>query len=483
MDDNTLRRTTPEAAGVSPAAVLNFLDRIEAEIDELHSFMLVRHGQVYAEGWWHPYTPQRPHWLYSLSKSFTSTAVGIAVEEGCLSLDDKVLDFFPEEAPAAPDENLRAMRVRHLLMMGTGHDQDPTVQVFSSHNWVKTFLSLPVEHAPGTHFCYNTAATYMLSAIVQKLTGQTLVEYLTPRLFEPLGITGAKWQSCPLGINVGGSGLSIKTEDIARFGLLYLNKGVWTFAGAPRRLLTEEWVAEATAKQIENGTDSASDWNQGYGYQFWRCRHNAYRGDGAFGQFCVVLPEKDAVIAITSGTDDMQGVLNIIWETLLPAMGPEPLPADPAASERLAQRLPALAVKAPEGEVQPPADPAKIDGRRYQIAENPLGVRSMAFSFDEGGCTLEIDHQRGLDRIPCGYAEWRAGKTAVMDPHETLETASAARWQAENRLVLTVRLVETPYIRTLACDFDGDRLAVATVWNVSFGPLKGPNLEGSLIPE
>ena len=214
--------------------------RSNGTVHDLHSFMLLRHGQVVARGWWSPYAAQRPHMLFSLSKSFTSTAVGLAVAEGRLTVDDPVLSFFPEDAPAKVSPNLAAMRVRDLLSMSTGHAKDATGRATHKKegNWVKGFLSLPVRYAPGTHFVYNSAATYMLSAIVQKLTGMTLLDYLRPRLFEPLGIDNPTWESCPRGINTGGWGLSVRTEDIARFGQLYLQKGVWK----GQRILPEAWV-------------------------------------------------------------------------------------------------------------------------------------------------------------------------------------------------------------------------------------------------
>ncbi|HEX2948789.1 MAG TPA: serine hydrolase, partial [Armatimonadota bacterium] len=311
-----LPRRTPESQGIASQAIQAFVEDLNTHIAEPHSLMLVRHGAVIAEGWWTPYAPELQHMLFSLSKSFTSTAIGMAVTEGRLSVDDPVLSFFPEEAPADPDANLRAMCVRHLLTMSTGHDQDASSRSFSQHNWVKAFLSLPVEHAPGTHFCYNTAATYMLSAILQKVTGEKLISYLRPRLLQPLGITKANWESCPMGINTGGFGLRITTEAIARFGLLYLQNGVWD----GRQIVPASWIADATAKQVPNGDMPDSDWSQGYGYQFWRCRHNCYRGDGAFGQFCLVMPEHDAVLAMTSGTGDLQAVLNRVWDDLLPAL-------------------------------------------------------------------------------------------------------------------------------------------------------------------
>ena len=314
-----LPRSSPEAQGVSSSAVLAFVEAADKNIDSMNSFMLVRHGHVVAEGWWAPYDAESPHSLYSLSKSFTSTAVGLAIAEGKLSLDDEVLKFFPEDAPAEPSNNLKAMRVSDLLRMSTGHQTEPPRT--PDQPWTKTFLAQPVPFKPGTHFLYNTSATYMLSAIVQKATGMTVLDYLRPRLFEPLGIEHPTWETSPQGISTGGYGLSIRTEDIARFGQLYLQKGKWQ----GKQLVPAAWVEAATARQTSNGSNPKSDWDQGYGYQFWRCRHGAYRGDGAFGQFCVVLPEQDAVIAITSGVKDMQAVLNLVWDKLLPAMKPSPL--------------------------------------------------------------------------------------------------------------------------------------------------------------
>jgi CubicO group peptidase (beta-lactamase class C family) len=334
------RRSTPEEQGITSAAILKFVERVEKEIRDLHSFMLVRHGQVVAEGWWAPHTAQKPHMLFSLSKSFTSSAVGLAVAEGHLDIDEPVLSIFPEEVPAKVSKNLAAMRVRDLLTMTTGHAKDASQRMMAENdgNWVKGFLGLPVRYRPGTHFVYNSAASYMLSAIVQKLTGMNLLEYLTPRLFEPLGIENLTWETCPRGIIVGGWGLTIRTEDIACFGQMYLQKGVWQGC----KVLPAEWVAQATACQVANNDPQKIDWSQGYGFQFWRCRHNCYRGDGAFGQFCIVMPDQDAVLATTGGVKDMQEVLNVVWEELLPAMGDESLTTDPEMQHSLRDRLGSL---------------------------------------------------------------------------------------------------------------------------------------------
>jgi CubicO group peptidase (beta-lactamase class C family) len=340
---NPLPRSTPEAQGVSSATVLAFIEAADKQVDTMHSFMLVRHGQVIAEGWWKPEAADKLHVMHSLSKSFTSTAVGLAVAEGKLSIDDPVLKFFPEDAPAEPSAFLKAMRVRDLLTMSTGHEKNANFT--PSEPWVKTFLNQPVPFKPGTHFLYNSPATHMLSAIVTKVTGQTVQDYLKPRLFEPLGIEKFAWGSSPQGNTEGGWGLEVTTEDIAKFGQLYLQHGKWN----GKQLVPTAWIEQATSKQVSNGSDPEKDWDQGYGFQFWRCRHGAYRGDGAHGQFCVVLPEQDAVIAITANTRDMQAELNLVWDKLLPAFQKEALPDDAANQAKLKEKLANLSV--PENHV------------------------------------------------------------------------------------------------------------------------------------
>ena len=331
--DASLPRSTPEAQGVPSPAVLAFVEAVDKKIDTLHSFMVVRHGFVIAEGWWKPEAADQPHILMSLSKSFTSTAVGLAIDEGKLRLDDPVLKFFPDDAPAEPSDHLKALTVRDLLTMTGGHDTEPK----SVHGapTVKEFLAHPFVYPPGTHFQYNTMGTYTLSAIVTKVTGQTVLDFLRPRLFEPLGIENPEWDRSPEGYSLGGYGLKLRTEDIAKFGQLYLQQGEWH----GKRLIPREWVEQATSKQVPNEQQDHAkigpDWQQGYGFQFWRCTHDAFRGDGAGGQFCVVMRDQDAVVAITAQTGDMQGELNAIWDQLLPAFQSQALPENPAAQEHL----------------------------------------------------------------------------------------------------------------------------------------------------
>lgn len=470
--ENVLPRATPESQGIAASAVLQFIDAVESQIRDLHSFMLLRHGQVVAEGWWSPYRRQDPHVLFSLSKSFTSTAVGLAVAEGRLSIDDFVLSFFPDEAPKSPSAQLAAMRVRHLLSMSTGHAEDTTPHFFrrSDGDWVSAFLDVPVTYEPGTFFLYNTGATYMLSAIVQKVTGTKLVDYLKPRLFEPLGIENPTWEESPRGINTGGFGLNITTEDIARFGQLYLQKGLWN----GRQIVPEAWIDEATAFQVSNADNEGIEWRQGYGYQFWRCRHNAYRGDGAFGQYCVVMPDQDAVLAITAGVGDMQQPLDLLWEYLLPAMRAEPLPDDPSVQVALANRLAALAIPPVQGDQSSPVS-ARVSGKTYTVDSNELAIETVAVDFAGDGCTLRVASATGEHRFTAGSGVWREGRTSLFNPPGSVNSQSIAvsgAWTAVHAYTMVVRLIETPFTHTLVFRFDGDRLTLESTVNVSFEPIR-----------
>ncbi len=464
-----LPRSSPEAQGVSSAGVLEFIGAADKEVDSLNSFMLLRHGHVVAEGWWTPYQAESPHSLYSLSKSFTSTAVGLAIAEGKLSLDDEVLKFFPEDAPAAPGNNLKAMRISDLLRMSTGQQAEPPRT--PDQPWTKSFLAQPVPFKPGTHFLYNTSATYMLSAIVQKASGQTLLDYLKPRLFEPLGIEHPTWEISPQGVSTGGYGLSVRTEDIARFGQLYLQKGKWQ----GKQLVPEAWVAAATARQTSNGSNPKSDWDQGYGYQFWRCRHGGYRGDGAFGQYCIVLPEQDAVIAITSGLRNMQAVLDLVWERLLPAIGPAALPPDEATHTQLANRLKGLTLHPAAGEFAPPP---QVMGKKYQFAANDRNLESAMLAEDKASATTLAVRLHGAEqRILCGRGTWVKGRAAWGALTDQPMAASGA-WTAADTFTARICFYETPFVITARFKFSGDEVRCQSESNVGFGPTRGAELVG-----
>ncbi len=464
-----LPRSTPAAEGVDPAAVRRLVDRLD-RLEDVHSVMVVRHGRVLAEGWWHPHTAERPHTMFSVSKSFTSTAVGTAVHEGLLTLDDRVIDLLPDDAPADPSELLRAMRVRDLLTMTTGHDAstmegiDRTISLPGAR-WARTILAQPVVHEPGTHFVYNTGATYLLSAILHRLTGERLLDYLTPRLLAPLGITHAAWEQDPDGIDTGGFGLSITTEEMAAFGQLYLQGGVWE----GKQLVPAEWVSAATARQVPNGPHDWPEWSQGYGYQFWQCRHGAYRADGAFGQYVVVWPEKDLVIVMTSGLADLQSVLDVVWETLLPDyVWVTPTAAETRALEDADVAAPLeLALRTPVGAESSPVEESLL-GVTYDLEPNPRGFTALTLGRDADGRTeiaLTVDGSDLVVRF--GHEEWSPGTCSLQGA--PADVATAAAWTDELTLHGRMVFVGTPFELRLELRFAGEDVAVRIDQNVAFG--------------
>ena len=475
---SALPRSTPEAQGIPSSAILALVQAFEEKAYGVHSLMVVRHGKVVAEGWWTPYAKGAPHVLYSLSKSFTSTAVGLAIADGKLTLDDSVLTAFPEDAPAGPSENLKAMRVRDLLAMSTGQHSE-AIEGFpfdSAESLPRLFLALPVAHKPGTHFVYNTPATYMLSAMVQKATGTTVLDYLRPRLFDPLGIENPTWDADKHGVTLGGFGLRVRTEDIARFGQLYLQKGQW----GGRQLLPAGWVEAATARQVSNGSNPKSDWEQGYGYQFWRCRHDFYRGDGAFGQFCIVMPDKDAVVAITSGTKDMGGVMERVWEHLLPAMSQGALAADTAAQDELVRKLGRLELPPASGSATSPLA-AKVAGRRYVFPANEEKTESVALEIARGAVTLVSRGDGKETRIPVAYGRWGQSVPVPFAGRDERVSASGA-WTADDTYTARLCLHETPFVLTATLRFAGDEVTLDREFNVAFGETKRPRLVGRAEP-
>lgn len=472
-----LPRSTPEAEGISSKAVLDFVEAADQAIDAMNGLIIVRHGKVIAEGWWKPYDAKTPHILYSLSKSFTSTAVGLAISEGKLSLDDQVIKFFPEETPVNVSNNLKSMRIRDLLRMQTGHQSEP--QFFgpassSSDTWVRKFLNHPVPFKPGTHFLYNSPATYMLSAILRKVTGVGLVEYLRPRLFAPLGFEDVKWVESPQGIAAGAYGLSATTEEIAKFGQLYLGKGNWQGS----QLIPADWVAQATALQTSNGSSPLSDWDQGYGYQFWRSRNHAYRGDGAFGQYCLVIPEQDTVIAIHSGVKDMQKVLNLVWDNLLPEFKSTALKADQSVNRKLLEKLKALEVKTVPGRKTSGLS-AGINGRWYTLEKNDRGLTEVSFEDGPSTTTIRFRTSTGESSVAAEPGRWHIAKAAwsngldqLLSVPEKPMVASTGAWTSEDTFTLKLLLPQTPFYSTLRFSFSGDGISLESEHNVSFAPTK-----------
>jgi len=477
-----LQRSVPEAEGISSEAIMTFLDSVSASDHEFHSIMILRHGKVVAEGWWNPYKADLKHTLYSTSKSFTSTAIGFAVSENLITVEDKVVSFFPDYLPDTVSPYLAELTIKDLLTMSAGQDPDPTSSVRTADsNWVKKFLSIPIVNKPGSKFLYNSLATYMLSAIIQKVTGDKIVDYLTPRLFEPLGIRGMDWEVDPMGINTGGWGLRVKTEDLAKFGQLYLQKGLWN----GKQIIPAAWIEEATTAKIMQDPDArqsrkdSSDWLQGYCYQFWRCRNNAYRGDGAYGQFIIVMPEKDAVVAITAETSDMQDEINLVWEFLLPALGNETLPENTAMAEALKQKLAALALPPALNASNAPVA-SSLTNTMITLEPNDNLLHSISMVFAGDTCKVVFKRDNTEYPVNFGNGRWIEGVTSKPGPSLTgrlggiNESKVAAHyfWKDEKTLEMVLRYIESPHHETITCEFDKNKALVSIAPSMAFGRYK-----------
>jgi CubicO group peptidase (beta-lactamase class C family) len=295
-----------------------FIDKITAEELLVHSVRVLQNGLLLDE--WHP-DGDRRRVQHSVSKSFTCMAVGLAVQEGIIRLDDTLGDYFPyDQVQLYPTQSPspRELTLRDLLRMTSGHDSPPLWAderaSLQEKDWGKHYMSLPLDRRPGEQFTYSSGDTFMISAMLQEAIGQTVKDYLIPRLFEPLGMLDIEWETSPLGVTLGCAGLWLSNEELSRFGQFLLQEGRWN----NQQLVPAEWIRAATRKQIETSGDG--DWGQGYGYQFWMCSHDAYRADGAHGQFCIVLPYKETVISINSEEENMQGILNAVWEQILPIL-------------------------------------------------------------------------------------------------------------------------------------------------------------------
>lgn len=422
----SLPRSTPSAHSVDASGILDLIDSLEEADDiELHGLMVVHAGDVIAEGWWAPYTSERLHLFYSLSKSFTATAVGLAVAEGLVDLDATVLSYFPELEAEVTDPRSRSIRVRHVLAMASGHtaetidrarDLDPV-------DMVRGFLLLPPESEPGSVFAYNQPCTFAAAAIVQRVSGHSLVDYLRPRLLDPLGIGEVAWQRDDSGREIGYSGLHATTEAAAALGLLYLQEGRWD----DRALLPPQWVAEASRAHVPTPDAGGDDWQQGYGFQFWRSLHG-YRADGAYGQFSLIVPEHDLVVAITGQSTETGGLLARVWEHLLPAVGRG---SSDEAEEALAHRLRGLELPPLPGGTGTPA-PGSFSPSPESDVDSLTAVEITA---DGDGWSLALIEGEDSLLIAPGTGAW-----ATTD----VFSASAGR-SADGALLVDVVFVETPH--------------------------------------
>lgn len=466
-----LPRSTPAAEGVSTQAVINIMDSLLALPEcDIHHVMVVRHGKVIAEMHPAPFRAEDSHTLYSASKTFTALAVGIAIDENLLRLDDRVMTFFPDKRTNRVSDNMADMTVRDLLMMASGVKPDWTMRN-NSMDWVKDWLAKPVDDKPGSLFQYDSMCSFMLSAIVQRVTGQTMLEYLQKRLFTPMNITVADWETSPDGINTGGWGLRVQAETMAKLGLLLLNEGNWN----GEQLVSADFVKAACSRLIDGGakeTVPPTDGNQGYGYQVWQSKWpGSYRADGAMGQYTVVVPQEDLVVVILGMKLYGHEELACIWNQLMPGMNAEPLKPE----KKLQQRLDKLCANAQL--TLPKGKKGKKQGKLLQLTSNKTGIRQIGLFGDNGLDKMEIEYvEQDSETFALGYGSWRYSPLAGY-PYYSINainrmqgfahgfTAAAAyAWTSPTMLEVRVHYVDWISGMTYVFDFGKNEVTVRNTY-------------------
>lgn len=472
-----LPRSTPEEQGVESGAVLAmFEELLRLDLTDIHHVMVLRGGKVIAEMHPSPFKAEHSHTLYSCSKTFVSLAVGIAIDENRLRLSDRVAQFFPELLPDTISENLAKMTVRDLLTMASGVTPDWDYRSYEKE-WVEPFLAKEVSE-PGENFTYDSMSSYMLSAIVQRATGERVADYLRSRLFTPMGIVQYDWEESLDGINCGGWGLRLQAESLAKTGQLLLNKGEW----CGKQLVSRSWIEEATKCQIvttSNNTEAATDNNQGYGYQIWRCRYDgAYRADGAHGQFIVVVPDKDIVIVITGITTGAASrELDAIWDTLLSGVHDEELAPSPNYA-RMQKYSKNAALETIVGKKTSPLE-EEIAAQKITLSDNKYNIASIKINALKDSYSLTIEYNDGKSHtLPYGYNnEWAYTTTTVPPPYAVnaivqfkglrpdYVVAGNYGWVTPSRL--TLRSTYVNWISSRLYDFDFEAMTITISDNFS----------------
>ena len=443
-------RCTPEQAGVPSAAIDAYLKALTEQKLALHDVLMIRHGRIIFEAYWKPMDETFRHRLYSCSKSFVSCAVGLLIEQGKLRLDDKAISFFPDKAPAHPHPWLAMMTIRDLLRMSTCYDRGASYKP-SDPDWEATFFTDKVSHVPGAVFSYCTTATTMLCMIIKRVSGREFTQVLRP-VFDELGISDELYCiETPCGHEWGGSGVMATPREFAKFANLVMHYG----AHEGRQLLPRDYLMEATSKQIDNSVDHASvDEGMGYGYQFWVTRNNGFLFNGMGCQFALCLPEKDFVL-VTNGYEELNKkataeIFGAFWREIYPNLSDAPLPESEAAHRTLLRRADALELLRPDGALTSPVA-AAVNGVRYRMAENEMGIRRVWFEFSENEGVMRYETERGRHALPFGLGKQIAcefpevhynGKRIGAPLGRGLNCQVSAAWQRENELMIYCHVID-----------------------------------------
>lgn len=432
-DDGPLPRATPEEVGVPVKALCEFVRELDA-YKYVHGFMVLRHGKVIAEGWRAPYSADDPHMLFSGTKSFTAVAIGMVEDDGKLSVNDKLVKFFPHKLSDKVSPEMRTVTLHNLLTMASGHDQCPLgIMLLQGNDMEKAFLESKLVHKPGSRFVYNNGASYMLSATVRAVTGRKLSEFLDGRLFKPLGIRNYRTLCCPSGNDYGAFGFSIRTEDFAKFGQLLLQKGVW----GGKRLVSAGFVERASGHRIDKYSGDV----YGYGYQFWGGEEKTFRADGAHGQYSVVCPEKDMVVAVNNGTDALEKSRMCIMHLLSKVKADGPLPPDPQGRAELGRLCNSLAFPALKGDLQ-----KRSGAGEYRLSFNIMTLSRMRIAYEGDVCRVRLTSPFGArHEFTAGFGRYLRDGKVVLPMFNTQKVAAQCAWTAADTLTFDIVGYESPF--------------------------------------
>lgn len=392
---------------IDPKSVLEFLNRIE-KILEPHGVVMIKNGKVILDAKWAPYDTHRPHVVNSVTKTFIGIAIGLLYDRKQIHLEDKLTSYFPEIEIDPKNEKIKDVTIKNVMTMSMGQIVTPVLD--KDRSWVSALLNNPLSFEPGSRFHYDSLATYLLSAVYTKITGETVSAGLKRDLFEPLGIDSAYFFDNPQGITIGGLGLFIPTKDLAKVGYLLVSKGVYQ----GKRILSEEWCEMQLSKQIINENvfpASKHESRQGYGLQCWHCVNGGIRMSGLWGQMCLMMPKYDFVMAINARGSSSQPILDIFNETvLLTLQGKKELSGQDELDEYLKDRKTIL-----------PKNPfvsfmkEEIDRRPVSVKDDLYGVESFKVSFEDAALRFEVVRQGKTFQCVYGHNELIKSTSDLID--------------------------------------------------------------------
>lgn len=449
-------QASPESLGISSSAILSFIERTEKEHINMHGFLVLRKGQLAAEGYWAPYTHESMHRMYSVSKSFVSLAVGLMVDEGKLRLEDRVATFFEDKAPQNLHPYLAQATVRDLLMMATPHSS--TAYTRYDRDFAAAFFHKEPSHPPGMVFSYDTSATVILNTIVERISGVPFMEYMRDKLLDPVGFSKDTWcVQTPEGTSWGGSGVICTLRDMAKLAYVCMNNGRWN----GEQLISEQYIRAATSKQIDNSMTG----NEGYGYQIWREKDNGFAFRGMGSQFAFCFPDQELLFACIADTQIMGPIAatllkNAFREEIFTKLHNQPLPADQASNKALDQKIASLSIIPQQGN-RTSSYAEKINGKWFHLNENPMNISRLRFTFQGDEGVWEYENDTGMHQLGFGIGKKKAGifpqknyfgERIGTEKGEGYQCLVSGAWVEEHKLNLLVYITDD-YLGTARMSF------------------------------